>query len=131
MRIRSSPRPRLQIAERVDGVPVHAYLEVQVRPEAVPGAADVADHLSLRHGLPVRDGDARLVGVAGRDAATVVDEDEVSVPAHPAGVDDAPGRSGVDRRSFADGDVDPGVHPAPSDAEAADDRTAHGPDEAA
>ena len=45
----------LEVAERVDRRPVHAHFEVEVRPEAVAGTAHVADHLSLRDGLPVRD----------------------------------------------------------------------------
>jgi diguanylate cyclase (GGDEF)-like protein len=40
-----------EIAERVDRSPVHPHLEVEVRPEAVPRAADVADDLALRDRL--------------------------------------------------------------------------------
>jgi hypothetical protein len=39
----------LQVIERVHGLAVHANLEVQVRAEAVTGAAHIADHLALRH----------------------------------------------------------------------------------
>ena len=45
----ASPSVSLEVAERVDGVAVDAHLEVEVRPEAVAGAADVADHLALAH----------------------------------------------------------------------------------
>ena len=37
----------LEVAHRVHRRPVHAGLEVEVVPEAVPGAADRADHLAL------------------------------------------------------------------------------------
>src|SRR5881227_4407587 len=67
----------LQVAERVDGRAVHAHLEVQVRPEAVARAADVADRLALRDGGAVRDGDRRLVRIRGGKPVAVVDHDEV------------------------------------------------------
>ncbi len=47
----------LEVAERIDRHAVDAHLEVQVRPEAVAGAADVADDLALRDRGAVRDGD--------------------------------------------------------------------------
>jgi HD-GYP domain-containing protein (c-di-GMP phosphodiesterase class II) len=47
----SDVRGPSEIAERVDRSPVHPHLEVEVGPEAVPGAADVADHLALRDRL--------------------------------------------------------------------------------
>src|SRR4051794_32094951 len=93
-------------------------------------AADVADRLALRHDLADRDGEARLVAVGGRDPAAVVDRDEVAVARHPARVDDAPRRGGVDRRAVADTDVDPFVHPPPAPAERARHRAVHRPDEA-
>src|SRR6476620_5733319 len=93
------PPCSLQVAERVDRRPVHAHFEVEVRPEAVSGTAHVADYLSLRDGLPVRDSDAGLVCIARRDAAAVVDEDEIAVPVHPTGIDDLARCCGVDRRA--------------------------------
>src|SRR3989440_1845366 len=104
---------------------------MQMRPEAVPGAADVADHLPLRDGLPVRDGDARLVRIARREPAPVIDEDEVAVAVHPARVDDLARGSGVDGRAVSDSDVDPGVHPAPAHPERARHRAVDRPDETA
>jgi len=47
----SDVRGPSEVAERVDRSPVHPHLEVEVGPEAVPGAADVADHLALRDRL--------------------------------------------------------------------------------
>ena len=65
---------RSEIAERIHRGAVHAHLEVQVVPEAVPGAADVADDLALRDLLADRRPDRRLVCVRGREPAAVVDD---------------------------------------------------------
>src|SRR5689334_15239226 len=112
---------RLEVAERVDRVAADPDLEVQVRAEAVAGAPDVADRLALRDLLAAADGDRRLVAVGGRQAAAVVDDHEVPVPALPAAVDDRPGGGGVDGRAVADADVDALVHAAPAPAERARD----------
>src|SRR5215218_11000336 len=89
-----------------------------MRPEAPPGTADVADHLALRDLRAAADGEARLVGVSGREAVAVVDQDQVAVASFPPRVHDRAGRRRADRRPVADADVDPFVHPAEA-AEAA------------
>ena len=62
----------------------------------------------------------------------MVDDDEVAVAAHPAGVDD---RARTPRRAigvpYGDADVDALVHAAPAPAEAARDRAVDRPDEPA
>src|SRR4029450_13613124 len=92
---------------------LHPPPEVEVRPEAVAGAAPIADRLALRDDLADGDGDARLVAVGGRDPAAVVDRDEVSVAGHPARVDDTPRGCRPDRGAVADPHVDALVHPPP------------------
>src|SRR5215204_2817859 len=121
----------LQVAHRVDGRPVDARLEVQVVAEAVPGAADVADHLALAHARAHRGPVARLVRVAGRERAAVVDARVVAVAAGPAQQHDAAAVGGADRRSRRHGDVDARVQAPPAHAEAGDDRPVDGPDQAA
>ena len=73
---------------------------------AVPGAADVADHLALGDLGAVTDRKTRLVAVGRCDAAAVVDDDQVAVAALPAGRDDRARRGRVDRRAVPDADVD-------------------------
>src|SRR4051812_14192626 len=107
----------LEVAERIDRGAVDAHLEVEVRAEAVPGAADVADYLPLGDLGAVPDREARLVAVRSREAAAVVDDDQVAVAALPASRDDRAGGGGADRRPVADADVDALVHPSPAPAE--------------
>src|SRR5689334_13428027 len=64
---------RLEVAHRIDGRAVDTHFEVNVRPEAVTGAAGGADHLTLPHRLAHVHADRALVPVAGRDAPAVVD----------------------------------------------------------
>src|SRR5688572_1142227 len=109
LKVRVTP---LEVAHRVDGRPVHARLEMQVVAEAVPGAADVADHLAAADGRAVRGREARLVGVAARQARGVLDAGVVAVAADPAHQHDAPAVRRVDRRATRDRDVDAGVQPA-------------------
>ena len=45
----------------------------------VAGVADVADDVALVDVLALAGGEARLVGVQGREAAAVVDDDDVAV----------------------------------------------------
>src|SRR5438093_13650532 len=97
---------KLEVAQRVYWSAVDPDLEVEMRPEAVAGAADVPDRLPLRDRLPHARGDARLVGVRRREPAAVVDRYEVPVALHPARVHDPPGGCGVDRRARGGGDVD-------------------------
>src|SRR5918992_3691489 len=102
---------------------------MQVRAEAVAGEAMVPDCLALADGA-ARD-DAGEVRVGGREAAAVVDDDQVSVAAHPAGVDDGAARRGHDTRAVWRGDVDPLVHATPAPAEAACHRAGNRPDQPA
>ena len=71
----------LQISERVDGRAVDPDLEVEVVAEAAAGAADVADHVALRDRRADAGRVARLVRVAGREPAAVVDAGVVAVAA--------------------------------------------------
>src|SRR5687767_3236513 len=68
----------LEVAHGIDRRPVHAHLEVEVVAEAVAGAADRADHLTLAH-RAAADAEAAEVGVAGGDGAAVLYADEVAV----------------------------------------------------
>src|ERR1044072_5731907 len=121
----------LQVAERISRGAVDADLEVEVVAEAVPRAADVADHVALRS-APRGNREGRLMGVTGLQATAVVQAGEVAVAAtfrfglrkhHSAG-----GR-GADRRPGGHGDVDGLVHLPPAHADAGDDRAGDRPDE--
>src|SRR5207248_2386553 len=68
-----------EIVERVGDRAVDADLEVQVRTEAQPGAAAVADDLALADARAQRGGEARLVRVARRHRAGVLDAGEVAL----------------------------------------------------
>src|SRR6476469_2728318 len=70
----------LQVAEGIGWCAVDPDLEVEVIAEAVAGAADVADHVSLRD-APRGDRERGLVGVTGLQAAAVVQAAEVAVAA--------------------------------------------------
>src|SRR5918911_4396014 len=65
--------PGSEVAGRVHRLAVDARLEVHVGAEAVARAAAVADDLALAHARPDRRADARLVAVAGRQRARVLD----------------------------------------------------------
>src|SRR3954454_2713897 len=95
----------LEVSERVDRRAVDADFEMEMRPRAVAGAADVADDLAAAHALAAPDCDRALVAVRGGETAAVVDHVEVAVAAHPAAIDDRAGAGGADRRAVADGDV--------------------------
>src|SRR6185295_12577038 len=60
------PRGRSEVVQRVRDRAVDAHLEVQVRTEAQPGAAAVADDLALADARAERRREARLVRVARR-----------------------------------------------------------------
>src|SRR5205814_7435834 len=117
-----------EIAERIDRSPVDPHLEVQMRPEAMARAPDVADHLSLGDAAAA-DGDARLVCVRGCKTAPAVDDHEVPVAAHPAGEDDGAARGRMNRGPVPHRDVDSRVHPAPTHPEWTDYGAVDGPDE--
>src|SRR5919197_1609598 len=123
--------PLVLFTSRRDGLGVDAHLEVEVRAEAVAGAADVADHLALRDRRSVPDRERRLVPVGGREPLAVVDHRQVAVPRHPTRIDDRARRGRMDRSAVWDADVDPLVHAAPAHAERARDRPLHRPDEPA
>src|SRR4051794_24644586 len=124
-------RRALQVPGGVDRRAVDAGLEVHVRTEAVARAAAGADDLALADALPHRHADARLVAVAGGQAAGVLDAGVVAVAADPAGDGDAAGLRGVDGRAGRHGDVNTRVQTAPAHAERGDDRAVDGPDQAA
>src|SRR3954464_7519892 len=93
--------------------------------EAVTGAAHQPDYLALADVRSSARQEARLMRVAGRDAAAVVDAGVVAVTArrrvrlrerHRAR------RRRADRRTAANRDIDAGVQPAPAHAEAGHDR---------
>ena len=127
----AGPRAALEVAHRVDRRPVDARLEVQVVAEAVAGAAHVADDLALLHAGAVGGGEARLVRVAARQAAGVLDAGVVAVAAHPAHQHHAARVGGADRGARAHGDVHAGVQAAPARAEGRHHRAVHRPDQLA
>ena len=106
---------------------------MEVVAKAVACAADVSDDLALldRAG---GDREARLMGVAGGDAAAVVDAGVVAVAAA-LGLglveDDRSGLGGSNRRPGGNRDVHAGVQASPAHPERRDDRAVHRPDEAA
>ena len=61
-------------------------LEVEVRAGRQACAPHVADEISQTDVCPVSDGDGRLMGVQGGEAAAVVDDDGVPVPTPAPGV---------------------------------------------
>src|SRR4051794_39338342 len=107
---------------------------MHVRAEAVAGAVGDADDLTLRDVLPGTDREARLVGVARRDAAAVVDARVVAVAARRRlrlGEGHRPGRRGAHRSTARDRDVDARVQATPAHTEGRDDRPVDRPDEVA
>src|SRR5918996_149109 len=122
------PRVGLKVTERVCRRAVDADLEVEVVAEAVPGAADVADHLALADAAGGQR-EARLVRVAGGDACTVVDAGVVPVAAVGRRERDRARLRGTDRGSRWNRNVDPGVQPAPAHPERGDNGTVDRPDE--
>ncbi len=105
---------------------------MEVVAEAVAGTADVADHVALLD-RPGSDREARLMGVAGREPAAVIDAGVVAVAAAlglALGEGDRAVFGGTDRRPGRHGDVDALVGAAPAHPEAGDDRPVDGPDEA-
>src|SRR4051812_17307064 len=99
-------RASAEVVHRVHDGPVYPGLEVEVRPEAQPGAAGEADHLSLAHALPDADLDARLVAVARRQRPGVLDARVVAVAARRPRDAHRAARRGADRRPARDPDVD-------------------------
>src|SRR5574340_758940 len=90
---RGSRRARnqlLEVVHRIDGTPVDADLEVQVRTGREPSAADGPDAGALSDVLAHRDLDAAtlLVCVESHDAVAVIDHHGVAVAATIARVDD-------------------------------------------
>src|SRR6185503_17702903 len=79
------PRGRSEVVQRVRDRTVDAHLEMQVRTEAQPGAAGVADDLALADARAERRREARLVRVARRQRGRVRDAGVVAVPARGAG----------------------------------------------
>src|SRR5215217_6691712 len=105
---------------------------MHMRAAAVAGVARAADDLPLTDRLPHGDADARLVAVAGRQRAGVLDARVVAVAADPAGDRHATRGRRADRRADRHRDVDAGMDVAGALlAEHARDRPADRPDEAA
>src|SRR4051794_2471050 len=101
-----------EVGHRIGDLAVDSHLEVKVRAEAEASAVADPDHLALAHVLALADGEARLVRVAGRDPAPVVDAGEVAVAAaRGLGLGELhdPVGGGVDRRAARHPDVDAGV----------------------
>ena len=107
----------LQVAHRVDRCPVDAHLEVDMWAETVAGAVGRPDHLTLADGLTDAHTDRRLVCVAGRYAAAVLDARVVPITPDLSGDRDPAGRCCADRRAARHRDVDAGMKPAPPHAE--------------
>src|SRR4051794_2809255 len=104
--------------------------------EAAPGAAAVADDLTLCDARAERRAEARLVGVARRHHGGVLDAREVAVAARDAGAlheRDAAGGGRADRRPGRHADVDAGVAGLPGArlAEWRGDRPVDRPDQRA
>src|SRR4051812_11894238 len=94
--------------DAVDLGPVDAHLVVEVAAGGCAGRPDTGDGLACADVLAHADEDAPVadVGVAGVDAAPVVDEYEVAVGAVGTGVDDGARMGRVDRGVARGADVD-------------------------
>src|SRR3954452_719023 len=128
-----SPLRPSEVVQRVRDRAVDPHLEVQVRAEAQPGAAGVADDLALRDARPERGREARLVRVARRQRRAVRDARVVAVAAGRADrlhERDLARRGGADRRAARDADVDARVArlPRAALAERRRDRPVYRPD---
>src|SRR3954453_8487534 len=98
-----------EVVQRVRDRAVDPHLEVQVRPEAQPGAAAVADDLALADGRAERRREARLVRVARGERRGVRDARVVAVAArraHRLHERDLARRRRADRRAARHADVD-------------------------
>src|SRR5947209_18192980 len=120
----------LQILPGVVGAAVDADLEVQVRPRAVAGAADVADDLALGD-VPRRDAFAAHVGVQRRHASAMVDDGAVPVTGAARDAGDGPRLDGRDGGAGGGRDVDAVVEAPATRAEGRDHGTPHWPDKPA
>src|SRR5450759_1448582 len=71
-----------------------------------PGASDIADDVSGVDVLALAHQDLGLVAIQRGHAPTVVDHGGVAVAPHPAGADNRPGATGVDRIAITGVEVD-------------------------
>lgn len=69
-----------QVVERVDRTVMQADFVMAVWRRRAPGAADRADLFAARDLLTDLHINSRHVAVAGRDAVTVINHDDVAVP---------------------------------------------------
>ena len=91
-------------------VPFFQTSQLEVRAGRQPGRADIADHLAARDALARGDGEAAHMAIAARDAAAVIELDEIAVTAVAAGHHHAPVDRRIDRRAVRGGEVEPLVH---------------------
>ena len=117
--------PPDEVGGRILRLPVHAGLEVQVRPGAAAGATHVPDHLTLLHLCAARYAEAREMCVTGGELAGVRDADDVSVAALLPGQADRPARRGPDRSARGSRDVDAVVVASPARSEGRCDSALH------
>src|SRR3954453_7942975 len=126
-----------QVRNGVRNRAVDPHLEVKVGAEAVARAVADPDYLALLDVLAERDGEALLVGVAGGDAAAVIDAGVVAV-ATAGGLrlfeNHGPVGGRADRGAGGDGYGDAGIVPVAAvdgpGPEGRDDRPVLRPDEA-
>src|SRR5204862_4530061 len=83
---------------RVDGLPLHEELVVEVRSRAPTRAPDAPDDLPLLDPLPRLHVDRRQVAVEGRHAVAVIERDVLAEAPVDAGGRDHPGGGRRDRR---------------------------------
>src|SRR4051794_36087698 len=96
--------------QRVDRRPAQPHLEMEMRARRKPRSADEAQLRARGDHLPRMDVHLRKVRVERREAAAVLDDDEVAVPARaPSSEADRPARGRVDRVAEPGNDVDPGM----------------------
>src|SRR5215510_14716856 len=96
-------------------------------------AAYGSDDLTARHMLPCAHTNLRHVGVAGRNAVSVVDHHNIAVTGVHAGVDDSSVSRGLDRSAVIGGDIQadvvfrPATEGVAAHCEAVSDVSAHWP----
>src|SRR5438477_10178838 len=94
---------------RVLRLAVDQHLVMDMRTGRSAGAAEETDLGMPRHALPDRYGLAVKMGVAARDAVTVVDLDDLAVIVAIPGIGHGPCRRRVDRRHVGRLQIDPGM----------------------
>ena len=74
-----------------------------------PGSPDLAQDLALRQDVPLFDGDLRKVGVIGKKAVAVVQDDGVPLIEEAARQDDLAAGRGLDLRALGGAQVGAGM----------------------